>query len=173
MKISEQGLNEIKFRECNKDAGGKIICPLQAYAATEHEKANNKWTIGFGNTFYASGKPVQKGDKLVNEDAADKLFRSVVALFESEVASLLVGTHLDQGQYDAIISFVYNEGVHNFANSTLLKYLKQGNYLQAGNEFLKWVYQDHKIVPGLVTRRRDERLQFLTGQYHDKHKQST
>jgi lysozyme len=42
---------------------------------------------------------------------------------------------LQQGQYDAIADFIYNEGVAHFAGSTLLQKLNAGDYAGAAGEF--------------------------------------
>lgn len=158
MNISEQGLYMIKFRECEKDAKGHIICPLAAYTATDEEAAINKYTIGYGNTFYEDGKPVKAKDK-ITQDRAEELFANVIQHYVDFI-NKCVHVALNQNQFDAVVSFVYNIGKQNFVNSTMLKHLNQGNYNAAANDMLQWKYQKGKVLQGLLDRRIDERKQF-------------
>jgi lysozyme len=63
---------------------------------------------------------------------------------------------LKQGQYDALVSFTYNEGAGKFQSSTLLKMLNAGNYAGAAGQFGAWVYGGGVELPGLVIRRQAE-----------------
>jgi lysozyme len=69
---------------------------------------------------------------------------------------------LNQNQWDALVSFVYNVGAGNFISSTMLKLLNQGDYKGAAGEFPKWVHTNGQINPGLVRRRAAERALFET-----------
>jgi lysozyme len=158
MKISDEGLYLIKFRECNKDAKGQIICPLAAYTATDEEADIGKYTIGYGNTFYEDGKRVKAKDKITQE-RAEELFTNVVQHYV-DFLNKCVHVSLNQNQFDALVSFVYNIGKSNFVNSTLLKHLNQGNYNAAANDLLQWKFQKGKMLKGLLDRRIDERTQF-------------
>jgi hypothetical protein len=62
-----------------------------------------------------------------------------------------------QGQFDALVDFVFNIGPTQFLHSSLLRYHKAREYEKAAAEFPKWKYDNGKIVPGLVTRRAKER----------------
>lgn len=155
MQISPDGLYKIKWEECDKDAEGNIICPLQAYTATPFEANQNIYTIGYGDTRYQNGSPVKKNDKITQQQA-DDLFTFRINQFESKLAPMLT-MNLNQSQYDALISLSYNIGLTAFGNSTILKLLKSGSYQEAGNHFLDWIYQNGKVLSGLVDRRQRER----------------
>lgn len=83
------------------------------------------------------------------------------------VAEAAVSTYvtvpLTQGQFDSLVSLVFNIGVANFRKSTLLRKLNDGDYNGAALEFPKWVYSKGQKLPGLVTRRNDEMERFLNG----------
>ena len=61
--------------------------------------------------------------------------------------------HLSQNQFDALISFIFNVGVNNFENSTLLTTLQS-------SEFERWIYADGKVLKGLQKRRQHEKELF-------------
>jgi lysozyme len=63
---------------------------------------------------------------------------------------------LSQGQYDALVSFTYNEGAGRLQTSTLLTLLNAGNYAGASGQFGDWVYGGGVKLTGLVTRRAAE-----------------
>jgi len=74
-----------------------------------------------------------------------------------------VQVKLTQGQYDALVSFVFNLGETQFRKSTLLKRINAGDCYGAGAEFARWVFAKGKRLKGLVQRRYDERKQFEEG----------
>lgn len=101
---------------------------------------------------------VTKADvgKRVSPDVCRRLLAQDVSVAEAAVRKH-VKRPLTQGQYDALVSFTFNVGERNFANSTLLKQHNLGNCWGAGYQFTRWVYARDKKLPGLVVRRADER----------------
>lgn len=141
MKVSKKCLEFIKAREgCRLTA---YVCPAGVL------------TIGYGHT----GPDVKKGLKITAEQA-EALLLADLAVFEKGVLRLL-GSVPTQGQFDALVSFAFNLGLQALAGSTLLKKFKVGNTSGAADQFLKWVYADGKVLPGLQKRREAERLMFL------------
>ncbi|MBK3870977.1 lysozyme [Stutzerimonas frequens] len=110
-------------------------------------------TIGYGTT---SG--VKMGDTITKE-RAEELLREDVKRFEQQVQRL-VKVPLTQGQFDALVSFVYNLGAGNLSNSTLLRLLNAGDYAGAGAQFERWNKAGGKVLAGLVRRRAAERALF-------------
>lgn len=145
MKVSKKCLEFIKAREgCRLTA---YVCPAGVL------------TIGYGHT----GPDVKRGQKITAEQA-DALLLADLAGFEKGVLRLL-GSTPAPGQFDALVSFAFNLGLAALAGSTLLKKFKVGNYSGAADQFLRWVYADGKLLPGLQKRREAERLMFLGLQY--------
>lgn len=72
----------------------------------------------------------------------------------------LVTQPITQPQYDALVSLVFNIGEGNFARSTLLRRLNEGQCMVAAAEFNKWIYARGKRLAGLVKRREAERRMF-------------
>jgi lysozyme len=125
------------------------------------------WTIGYGSTRYHDGKAVKPGDKLANETQADALFRNTLSQYENAVSSF-VKVPLTQNQFDALVSFAYNEGTGALEESTLLRKLNEKNYEEAAGQFLVWnKITDPKtgekvVLDTLVKRREQERQLFLS-----------
>jgi lysozyme len=104
------------------------------------------WTIGFGHT-----ANVHKGDK-ITQYQAEQFLHEDLAKFEPVANKCKrIAT---QGQYDAILDFIYNCGPKNFNDSTLKKYIEGGRKTwEIQEQFLRWVNAGGKKMGGLVTRR--------------------
>ncbi|WP_147198547.1 lysozyme [Pantoea sp. CCBC3-3-1] len=139
MKISNNGINLIKKFEGLE---------LKAY-----KDSVGILTIGYGHTH-----GVKAGDVITGQQA-DAFLREDVHVAELAV-NANVKVKLTQGQFDALVSFIFNLGAGNFVKSTLLKKLNAGDYAGAADEFGKWVNAGGKLLPGLVKRRAAEREAF-------------
>jgi lysozyme len=115
-------------------------------------------TIGFGTT-RINGKPVVANQK-VTVDEANLFLDQDLKQFEDAI-NKLVKIELNQNQFDALASFVYNVGIENFRKSTLLKKLNANDILGAANEFSRWNRAKGKVLAGLTRRRESEKLLFL------------
>jgi len=112
-------------------------------------------TIGYGNTFYEDGSPVQMGD-IITKERAGKLFDNVVAKFGARVLPLLQ-VELKPNQFSALVSFAYNCGVANLQKSTLLKKVNANpDDPSIRFEFWKWNRSGGKVLGGLTKRRKAE-----------------
>ena len=104
------------------------------------------WTIGYGHT--AGVKP----GMVISEAQAEEYLKADLIAFEKYLNDL--GLALNQNQFDALISFIYNVGTGNFSSSTLLRRVRvnpQDNSIM--DEFLRWVYSKGRVLPGLQRRR--------------------
>jgi len=153
MKLSEHGIKAIKNFEG---------LSLHAY-----KDVAGVWTIGYGSTRYHDGRPIKPGDELANEQQASALFSNTLGQYEDAVNQYVHAT-LSQNQFDALVSFTYNEGTGALKQSTLLKKLNENDYAGAANQFLVWnKITDPKtgekvICDTLVARRKEERQLFLS-----------
>jgi lysozyme len=112
-------------------------------------------TIGYGSTRHPDGRKVILGEKLNSEKEATQLLLATMTSFEAAVNRHL--PNLNQCQFDALVSFAYNVGTGAFIKSTLLKKAKVNPADPSIlDEFQKWVRGGGKVLPGLVTRRKEE-----------------
>jgi lysozyme len=117
---------------------------LEAYRDT-----SGIWTIGYGHT-----KGVKPGDCIDAERAGQLLEAD---LMEAERAvEALVAVPLTDNQFSALVSFVFNLGEAAFARSTLLKKLNQGGYALVPVCLRSWVFDEGRVLQGLVKRRAAE-----------------
>lgn len=141
MKISEVGLDLIKSHEgFRSDA---YLCPAGV------------WTIGYGHT-----GDVEEGQSVTEEEAEELLLQDVA--FAEDAVNSLVEVELSQQMFDALVCFIYNVGVGAFEQSTLLRFLNQGQMEEAAEQFLRWNKAGGKELTGLTRRREAERDLFLS-----------
>lgn len=145
MNTSQSGINLIKGFEGKR---------LSAY-----DDGVGVWTIGYGTIKYPNGVRVKKGDTCTDAQAESYLKNDLVK-FESAI-NRLVKVPLNQNQFDALSSFIYNLGETNLSKSTLLRKLNAKDYKGAADQFLVWNKAGGKVLTGLVRRREAERNLFL------------
>jgi len=64
---------------------------------------------------------------------------------------------VNQNQFDAVLSFVYNLGITNFKKSTLLKRINNNpNDHDIPYQFSRWNKAGGKVLLGLTRRRKEE-----------------
>jgi lysozyme len=141
MKISRAGLDFIKGFETLQLIG---MLPTP----------NDVPTAGWGHT----GPDVTLGTKY-SLAQCDAWLIGDLAQAEDGV-NRLVKVPLTQGQFDALVSLVFNIGVGNFGSSTLRKLLNAGDYAGAAAQFDRWNKQAGKVLNGLTRRRAGERAMF-------------
>jgi lysozyme len=105
---------------------------------------------------WADGRKVKLGEVISMENAEKLLMWEI-----NNKVHCLNKLHLNQNQFDALMSFVYNVGVGNLMKSTLYKKaLLNPNDPTIRNEFMKWNKARVKGVltplKGLTRRRQAE-----------------
>jgi len=146
MNISQEGLSLIKKFEG---------CELEAYKC-----AADVWTIGYGST-----KGVKEGDT-VSQEEADKLLLHEMEEYEGYINDM-VNVDLEQNQFDAMVSWVFNLGPANLKTSTLLKVLNAKDYEGVPAQIKRWNKAGGKVLQGLIRRREAESLLFAGKEWHE------
>ena len=95
-------------------------------------------TIGVGCTYYKGGTKVKMTDPSITKEQAIDMFKNIVKTYELGVYSV-TRDDITQNQFNALVSFTYNEGVNAFKHSTLLKLVNRNpNDNNITHEFLQW-----------------------------------
>lgn len=139
MNISHEGLNLIKN--------------FEGFRSYKYRDAVGKWTIGFGHLI----EPHESFDRSITEAEGENLLRDDLFIAESAVRNL-VKVPLDQHQFDALVSLVYNWGAGNFSKCYGLILLNQGDYKGAEDHFDS--VTNHGLS-GLVRRRHAEEKEYF------------
>ncbi len=146
MRISDSGLGLLKLFE------GLELESYQDIAGI--------WTIGYGH----AGTDV-KPDMHISEREAEALLRRDLKSREGTV-DRLVRVPLNQNEFDALVSLVYNIGSSAFGRSTALRRLNKGDRIGAANA-IAWFNKATvggvlREVLGLSRRRAAEKALFVT-----------
>ena len=135
MNISSKGIDLIKHFEG---------CELEAYHC-----AAGVPTIGYGHI-----KGVQMGDTITQDEAEAMLVHELTE-YENYIHDCVTAP-LNQNQFDALVSWVFNLGVGNLKASTLLKVVNVGNYDRVPEQIMRWNKANGKVLEGLTRRRQAE-----------------
>ena len=138
-----------------------LIKAFEGFVPHPYQCPAGIWTIGYGSTRYADGKPVGQNDKPITETQAAEIVKQTLVQYE-DCVNRYVTAPLNQQQFDALVDFAYNAGAQNLRTSNLLRYLNTGNYSAASQQFGKWVNGGGVRLSGLVKRREAERKLFLS-----------
>ncbi len=143
MKISKKGIDLIKqFEGCELRS---YLCPAGV------------WTIGYGSTH-----GVTRG-MVITPCEAEQLLIDDLSAPSSVVNGVRNKVELTQGQFDALVSFVYNLGSGAFRDSTLRrKLIARASKEEVAQEFDRWVFAKGRRLDGLVIRRAAEKELFLS-----------
>jgi GH24 family phage-related lysozyme (muramidase) len=147
------------MKKKTSEKGKSIIKEFEGFRAIAYLCQANVWTVGYGTT-RINGKPVTENVKITTEEA-ELFLEQDLKSFEDAV-NQSVSVELNQNEFDALVSFVYNVGIGNFKKSTLLKKLNASKKSEAANEFLKWNKVKRVVSKGLTRRRRAELELFLS-----------
>jgi len=119
------------------------------------------WTIGFGNIFNLdTGNPIKEGDEITQE-TADRWLKIEVDNLQAKMRKVIT-VPLNDNQWSALTSLVYNIGFGAFKRSTLLRLLNAGaSKEEVAKQFLRWNKAGGKEIKGLTNRRQAEYNLFI------------
>lgn len=147
MNISQNGIDLIKS--------------FEGFRNKSYQDSVGIWTIGYGTIRYPDGIKVKEND-VCSELEAQGWLESYLTGTISKINSLDFNEHLNQNQFDALCSFVYNLGFQALRNSTLyhkamINTRDKSIYSPANKadscEFTRWCRANGEIVNGLLARR--------------------
>ena len=145
MRTSEKGLDLIKQFEGFKDY--VYMCPA------------GRATIGYGHVIDQRLVALTKAAPRMTREKAEQLLKNDVKEAENAINSS-VKVNISQGQFDALVSLIYNWGAYNFKISNGLRKLNAGDYNGAADEFFSKVKGvvniDSEFSNGLYRRRKAE-----------------
>lgn len=135
--------------------GAHLIESFEGFVPHAYQDAVGVWTIGFGST-----KGVGPGTKPITRAQAERrMMREVDLTYGAAVNKL--GVPVNQNQFDALVSFVYNLGPGALAPDTGIgRALRAHDWDRAADEMLKWDKAGGRTLEGLTRRRRAERELF-------------
>lgn len=149
MQVSQRGLD--------------LIAKFEGVVLHAYNDPVGHCTVGVGHLIHRGNCTQEDYTRWRNMTRAQAMRLLKLDLASREAAvDRLVTVPLNQNEFDALVSFVFNLGVGAFEKSTLLRLLNQGKRKAAAEEFGRWVFAGGQKLPGLVTRRAAERRLFQT-----------
>jgi lysozyme len=136
-----------------------LIKRFEGYRRAAAQLPDGRWTIGHGHTLTA-----RQGAEVSEDDAEALLLYDLIGV--AHALNEAAYSTLTQNQFDALASFVFNVGLDNFHQSSVLKRLNEGALIQAACAMELWrkanVGGERIVVDALVRRRSVEKTLFLT-----------
>lgn len=137
MELSAEGIELIRKSEGFRD---RVYLDVEGYP-----------TIGYGHRLmhpetFPNGINEAEGTAILYNDVREA----------ARAVARLVKAQLTQGQFDALVDFVFNLGQVRLAESTLLRELNSGHVAEAGEQFLRWDHVGAHEDAGLKARRESE-----------------
>ena len=134
-----EGFNELAF--CDPETGGA------------------PYTIGFGSQFYPDGAAVQRGQRCSRKKALEYLAHEIEIISDQLNGLNLPLTHTMR---QALISFIHSVGWPGFLYSSIVDAMEINDVAHTIDLMGQWIFDaNHKVIGGLIERRRDEVQLFL------------
>ena len=135
------------------DSGYKLIQGFEGLSLVPYLCSAKVATIGYGATFYPSGKKVTMQDAPISLATAKWMFKETADKFAADV-NKMIKANINQNQFNAIVSIAYNIGLAGLAKSSLLKKVNANpSDPTITNSFMIWNKAGGKVLNGLTKRR--------------------
>ncbi len=135
--------------------GLRLIEEFEGFVDHQYNDGTGVMTIGYGTT-EADVKPLPQ--HMTQQEAERFLAARLRDKYEPAVNGL--GARINQNQFDALVSFVYNLGPGSMAWD-VGRYTKAGNYQAAADAILQYDHAGGRRLAGLTRRRQAERALYL------------
>lgn len=145
------------MREINAE-GLQIIKDSEGLCLERYVCPGGYPTIGYGHRILDD-----EGFIKITEEQAEMLLKEDIEKVSKQLSVYCKDIPLNDNQWSALVSFVYNLGIVAFRASTLYAKLHRGDYIGAAREFPRWTHAAGKILTGLKKRREKEKELFLAG----------
>ncbi|HEY1752484.1 MAG TPA: glycoside hydrolase family protein [Caulobacteraceae bacterium] len=136
----------------------ELIMAFEGFRAEAARLDDGRWTIGYGHT-----RTARQGVRITEADAEALLLYDLIQV--GHAVNEHVFAPVNQNQYDALVSFVFNIGEAAFRTSPTLRRLNEGRPLDAALAMELWRKADldgeRIVVDALVRRRAAEKALFL------------
>ena len=162
-KLPGAGAETLKPRSIVQ-VGLDFIKVFEGWSSDPYDDPSHYCTIGYGHLI----KKAKCADTDLDIDPIFKTYpksfsredgNSVLAIDTRKARLAIqhnVKVDLNDRQFAALTSFVFNVGGKNFIDSTLLKLLNNSDFAAAKKEFPKWIRSEGVKLPGLEIRRHCE-----------------
>ncbi len=144
--------------------GLQFIAMHEGFRPQLYDDAGGHCTIGYGHLVHTGtcngGEPADFKAGITQTQGIEILNSDVQIAVKAVNSKVIV--QLNQNQFDAMVSFTFNIGAGGFSGSTVLNVLNAGKYENVPTELNRYVKSGGKQIQGLVNRRKDEGVLFMT-----------
>lgn len=141
----------------------ELICNYEGFSEKAYPDPKTgaaPYTFGYGTQFYPDGAPVLRGHYCTKEKALEYLEYELNIISEDLEKINLV---LEPTMKEALLSFVHSVGWQPFLYSELVDCIANENWYGVAAEMSRWIFdEDHRVIGGLIDRRREEIDLFLS-----------
>ncbi|KAI9501151.1 hypothetical protein GGI25_000618 [Coemansia spiralis] len=144
--------------------GIDLITEFEGFVANPSPDATGLPTVGYGHQCQTKGCGEAKYKFPLTKATARELLVNDIPSYTKCLGSCLNNVSLNQNQWAALTSWVFNVGCGSAESSSLVKRLNSGESPNtvAAQELPKWQLAGGKVLPGLVRRRAAEIKLFTT-----------
>lgn len=133
----------------------EFIKKFEGVRLKAYKDSGGIWTIGYGHTSHV------KFEDVITQEQADAFLRQDI--FQASRAVIrLTDMYLNDYQYTALLSLVFNIGIGAYQRSTLRQVINRKELAKIPGEFKKWS-KDHMghTLKSLLSRRKAESRLFM------------
>ena len=138
-----------------------LIKSFEGLRLTAYQDSVGVYTIGYGTTAAAGVGIKPAAGMTITQADAERYLVAALAKFGAQIAPLITYP-LSPNAFGACLSLAYNIGPGNFARSTVLRKINEGDLPGAAAAFASWNKAGGKVLPGLTRRRAAEAALFQT-----------
>ncbi len=135
-----------------------FIREMEGLRFEPYRVGNGRPTAGYGHEL--SLEELKGTTFPIDEAQAETWLMEDVKRVEGGLLEIMDWNAISRDQWDALVSFVYNVGINAFQKSTMWRLLLSGDLLRAGEQFGRWIYDNHEVKKGLVIRRNLEKRMY-------------
>ena len=142
------------------DNGTKFITQWEGFRPTAYQDVAGYWTIGYGHLILPNEQHLRTAT--LTKEQALALKKKDAGIAEAAIRGQ-VSAPLNQNQFDALVSLIFNIGSAAFRDSTVKARINAFDTEERITEaWHRWKNAGGKTVPGLVNRRKAETELFFT-----------
>lgn len=139
--------------------GLSLIKYFEGFSSNIYFDSAGLATIGYGHLIRPHEQKIFKSP--ITRTQAENLLKLDVIAAENAVIRL-INIPLSNAQFDALVSFVFNLGSGALQRSTLRSKVNREEHHDVPSEFIKWIWAGGKKISGLIKRRQEEAMLYLS-----------
>ena len=112
---------------------------------------NNHYYIGYSHLIKIGSKSLTQ---LTKQEARELLIKDIKLI--TKHINILIKTKLNQNQFDALVSLIYDIGIKAFVSSVLFENINKGNIEHTSLHFRSWSRYKKQTIYRLVKTRKLE-----------------